>query len=139
MAVSIEAKIINGLITWFNGITLPAGVEVAPPNVNYEPTVGTPYVRLMVRKNTPQTSHIGGGKEPIRRGFFLANVNWPVAQGIVKPSELAGTIRNRFAFATVIPHDGITIRIVEEPTVQGDDVRDAFIEIPVVCPWQVYP
>lgn len=139
MAVSVEAKIIDGLVSWFQGITLPAGVTVAYPNINFTPPAGLPHIALMVRKNTPTNAHIGGGTEPIRQGIFLANVNWPNGHGIIKPTELAAVIRDRFAFGTVIGHDGIEIRIVEEPTVQGDVQGDVYTVIPVVVPWNCYP
>lgn len=150
-AVSVEAKIINGLIEHFNGITLPAGVTVAYRNANFvkptkivtisgkAATVPVPYVELIIGKNPPINSHLGGGKEPIRRGLFLANVYWPVGQGIVQASELAGTIRNHFAFNTQINHDGIRIWITEEPTVQGDEQGPVYSVIPVVTPWRVFP
>ncbi|BAQ18308.1 phage tail terminator-like protein [Methyloceanibacter caenitepidi] len=135
---NIEAKIINGLLTHFGAISLPAGVTVAYPNINFDPD-GSPYVRLTIAKNQPVNHHIGGGKEPERVGIFMAVVCWPVGAGIVAPSELAGTIRDHFKFNTQINYDGIRIWITEEPRVAGDDQGPVYCEIPVVIPWRCLP
>jgi hypothetical protein len=138
MARGIEAKIIDGLLAHFGGAVLPSGTDVAWPNVNFEPD-GSPFVRLSVAKNNPVTHHIGGGREPGRMGILLAVVCWPVGQGLIPPSEVANDIRDRFKYNTVIRHDGIVIRIVNEPRVAGDDQGDVYTEIPVVIPWIVDP
>lgn len=139
MADSVEAKIINGLIEAFEDITLPIGVSINYPNTGLVPTSGRPYVRLSVEKNTPRTTNIGGGMEPERMGNFMAVVCWPISEGAIKPAEVAGLIRNRFAFNTKIDHDGIRIWIVEEPAVVGDIQGSIYNETPVVIPYHVYP
>jgi len=144
MAISIEAKIVAGLLARFGEIALPQGVTVAYPNIDFTPASDgsnnpLPYVRLSVRKNRPSTIHIGGGREPVRMGLILAVVCWPVGKGIIAASELAGTIRDHFAFATRFDYDGITFWIVEEPVVNDDMQGPVYTEIPVVIPWQVYP
>jgi hypothetical protein len=138
MAATIEGKIVEGLLTWFQGVTLPTGTKVAYPNVDFVPD-GNAYVRLSVRKNTPQNTHLGGGMEPIRMGFLLAAVCWPVGQGIIAASDLANAIRDRFAFGTIITHDDISIFVTAEPAVNDDDQGAVYTEIPVVIPWSVYP
>lgn len=140
MSTSIEAKIIDGLLERFGTVTLPVGVSVAYPNVAFTPDGTSPYVRLTIAKNTPVTASLSGGREPIRMGLFMVTVYWPVGAGIIAPSELAGTIRDAFAFgAKWVSNDGVEFRIVEEPTVKGDLVDGVYTEIPVVIPWHVYP
>lgn len=141
----VEAKIVSGLMAHFSGLSLPAGVGVAYPNVNFTPS-GSPYVRLSLAKNTPTNPHISGALT-IYRGIFMAVVCWPINQGIVAASELAGAIRDHFAFndalnnRRVISHDGIEISIGLEdaPRVAGDDQGTVYTEIPVIIPWTVYP
>lgn len=139
MAASVEAKIVEGFLEYFRGILLPPGVVVAYPNAKFTKPAGLPYVRLTIAKNTPETMHIGGGKEPRRQGIFLAVVCWPVNQGIINATELAAVIRDRFAYNTQIVYQGVTIWIDEEPSVQTDEQGDTHTEIPVVVPWHVYP
>ena len=67
MASSVEAKVINGLMTHFKAIALPAGVKVAYPNKNFTPD-GREYIRLSIRKNTPTNPHIAGAPT-IYRGW----------------------------------------------------------------------
>ena len=146
MAISVEAKIVEGLLNHFNGLTLPAGVTVAWPNVDFTPD-GNPYVRLAVRKNVPQQPFIRGNREPIRMGFLLVTVCWPVGAGLIEPSELAAQIRDHYAFDDVhsdrriIEYDGIRIFIgIDQEAQVNDDMQgDVYTEIPVIVPWKVYP
>jgi len=138
LATSIEAKIVNALLAEFATVTLPAGVKVAQPNVTFTPDGTNPYVRLSIAKNTPK-GFISGDREPIRMGFLLAVVCWPVGQGIVKPSELAGTIRDVFKFNTKVNREGIELRVSDEPAVKSDMQAAGYVEIPVVIPWAQYP
>lgn len=138
-ATSIEAKINEAFLSTFAAITLPAGTQIAYPNIPFTPDGTNPYIRLSVVKNTPQVSHLGGGKEPIRMGMFLAVVCWPVGGGIIQPAEVAATIRAAFAYNTKISHSGIVVRITDEPAVRGDAVVGTYNETPVVIPWKVMP
>lgn len=143
MAVSVEAKIIDGLCSHFAGLSLSGIAAVAYPNVTFTPPVdGTepqPYVRLTIAKNTPVNTSISGGQEPIRQGLLLATVCWPVGTGLIAASEVAATIRSAFAFNTSISYQSIQIRITGEPDVKGDIQGDIYTEIPIVIPWSVYP
>lgn len=139
MATSIEAKIITALEAKFLTITLPAGVQIAAPGIAFTPDGTNPYVRVTIAKNQPINHNLSGGKEPERMGIFLAVVCWPTGVGLVPPSELAATIRDAFAFGTKIETDGIRIKIVDEPMVQGDMQNGVYTEIPVVVPWHCYP
>ena len=138
MSIYVETKIVEGLIAHFDGVTLPPDISVAYPNTDFIQD-GSPFIRLSIEKNDPQTWHLGGGREPIRRGLFMAVVCWPVGQGIIDPSEVAGAIRDRFAYNTVINYDGIRILITEEPRVAGDIQEDVYVEIPVIIAWVVMP
>lgn len=155
MAVHVEAKIVDGLIRHFGSLTLPAGVEVAYPNVAFQPPADTaggkkvpkPYIRLSVERNTPIELRIATGDEPIRRGFLLAVVCWPTGEGEIALSELAGTIRDHFAFndartdRRVISHEGIDILIGIDspPSVNGPEQGPVYSETPIVIPWHVFP
>ena len=139
MATSIESQVVDGLIDRFRTVTLPAGVGVAYPNKAFTPDGTHPYIKLTVAKNQPITSHIGGGKEPIRMGIFLAVVCWPNNSGIGAASDVAQSIRNAFAYNSRWTYSSVEFRIVDEPMVQGDIVNGAYVEIPVVIPWRVYP
>lgn len=139
MATSIEAKIIDALLAEFATVPLPAGAKVANPGVTFTPDGTNPYIRLSIAKNTPVNTSLSGGREPIRMGLFLAVVCWPIGQGIVKPSELAGTIRDAFKFNTKVNRDGIVLRVSGEPAVKSDMVSGVYTEIPVVIPWAQYP
>jgi hypothetical protein len=138
-ALSIEAKINEAFLSAFAALSLPAGTQIVYPNVSFIPDGTHPYIRLSVVKNTPTTSHIGGGKEPIRMGMFLAVVCWPVGGGIIAPTEVAATIRDAFKFNTRVIHSGVTICVIDEPTVRGDAIVGVYNETPVVIPWTVYP
>lgn len=138
MATHIEAQIPDALIEHFDTITLPTGVSVAYPGINFKPTKDEGYVRLQLLKNEPIQPRIRFGNEPIRQGIFQASVFWPEGAGIIKPSEVAGTIRDAFARGTKIDGGSFTIRIDQEPTVGSDIQEKAWLQIPVSVPWIVY-
>lgn len=145
MAISVEAKIVNGLMSHFQGFALPADVAVAYPDVDFTPN-GRKHVRLSVAPNTPLAPHISGSLT-IHRGILLAVICWPPGGGIVEALELAGSIREHFAFndakddRRVISHDGIEIRIGVEfpPRIASSEPVETFTETPVTIPWTVYP
>lgn len=137
-AIHIEAKITEGLIEHFSELSLPDGVDVALPNETYVPDA-SPFVRLSVQRNSAMTRHLGGEREPIRRGFFQASIFWPNGAGITDALNLAGTIRDKFAYNTEINHAGVRIRIVgdDETNVGGEIEDDGYVHIPIVIPWLV--
>ena len=136
-ATSIEAKIVLALETAFLDVTLPTGCGIAAPNVAFAPT-GSPYVRVAIAKNQPINTSLSGGREPVRQGILLLTVCWPIGAGLLPASELAGTLRDAFAFNTRIPFAGGEIRVTQEPRVGGDMQMPNYTEIPVVIPWQAF-
>lgn len=139
MATSIEAKVVDGLISRFNELTLPSGTGVSYPNVTFVPDGTHPYVKLTVAKNQPISARLSGGHEPIRMGIFLAVVCWPTNSGLGAASDVAQSIRDKFAFGTKWTYSAVDFRVVDEPMVQGDIVSGPYTEIPVTVPWRVYP
>lgn len=137
-ATSIEAKIVLALQQRFQTVTLPTGCGIAAPNVTFTPDGTHPYVRLVIAKNKPINVALSGGREPVRQGLLLLTVCWPVGVGLLPASELAGTLRDAFAFNTRISFDGGYIKVTDEPTVQGDMQVATYSEIPVVIPWQAF-
>lgn len=138
MATHIEAQIPEALQSHFGGISLPSGTEIAHIGIDFTPT-SNPYVRLQLFKNAPVQNQIAFNRAPIRRGIFQASVFWPVGQGLVKPSEVAGTIRDGFARGTKIDATDFVIRIDQEPTVGSDIQEKAWMQIPVSIPFVIYP
>lgn len=137
-ATSIEAKIVLALQTAFQGVTLPTGCGIAAPNVPFTPDGENPYVRLVIAKNQPVNVAIGGGREPVRQGILLLTVCWPVGVGLLPASELAGDLRDAFAYNTRINFTGGFVKVTGEPMVQGDMQVANYSEIPVVIPWQAF-
>lgn len=134
----IETKIYEGLIAHFETLSLPAGTEVAYPNVDFTPS-GDWFVAVSVSRGKPINHDMGGGEEPERRGFFLVRVCRKANKGTNAATNLAGSIRDHFAFGTIIRHDGIEIWITEEPSVEDGEQGPVYYETPVVIPWRVYP
>lgn len=145
MATSVEAKAYEALKAHLE--SFGAGLEIAWPGVNYpQPTAAKPakYLRVTFAPNTPTNPFIEGDGT-IRMGLFLILICWPVGEGIVKPTDLAGALRDWFAFdggnRRVLVGDGVAVRIgVEQaPSVGGAEQDKVQTEIPVVVPWHVYP
>lgn len=138
MATDIEAIIPEGLMAHLATISLPAGVRIAWPNVNFTPD-SNPYLRVLIFKNEPVQPRIRFGNEPIRLGIFQVSVMWPQGQGEIAPNEITGQIRTHFARGTKIEQDGITIRIDREPSVGGSLQEEAWLRVPILINWIVYP
>ena len=153
MAASVEAKIVNGLMTHFGGISLPTGMRVAYPNVAFPgkdehgeplPMPEAGYVQLSVRHNTPIAQRVAD-TDTVYRGILLAVVYWPANDGLGDPTEFAATIRDYFAFdgveRRVILHDGIEIHVGLDTAAQlaSDEQGPVYLGIPVLIPFTVYP
>src|SRR5688572_22674758 len=130
-----EGKIYDALIAHLQQFALPAGMEIAYPGTNFpglnssgqpKPKPAAGYIRVDFRVNTPINPHISGAAL-VRMGFFMATVCWPVAEGIVKPTDLASRIRDHFAFndagddRRIIDHEGLRILIGIDPAPRVGD------------------
>lgn len=137
-ANSIEARIVLALENAFLDVTLPAGCGIAAPNKAFSPDGVNPYVRLTIAKNQPINTSLSGGREPVRQGILMLTICWPVGVGLLPPTELAATLRERFKFNTRIDFDGGYIKVTQEPRVASDMQLATYTEIPVVIPWMAF-
>lgn len=137
-AVSIEGRITLALENAVIPVAQGLGLPIAAPGVAYEPD-GSPYLAVLVGKNTPINVSLSGGREPIRQGILLLNVYWPIGVGLLPATEAAAVLRDAFRFNSRFDFDDGFVKVTSEPTVQGDIVGDnGYLLIPVTVPWQAF-
>lgn len=140
MAVHIDAKITEALLDHFVALNLPSSVTggVEYPNVKFE-RKNKPYVRISIFKNEDQNICIGLDERPVKRGIFQASVFWPAYRGIIKPTEVAGIIKDHFDLGVRIITPDFTIRIDEAPSIGSHIQEDKWVQIPVSVNYIIYP
>lgn len=141
IATSIEGKITLALEQAVLAAAPAAGFpsnRIAAPGRVYTPDGVNPYLKLTIAHNTPVTVAMSGTREPMRQGILLCVVNWPAGSGTLAATEAAAKLRAAFRFNTRLPFDGGYIKIVDEPTLQGNIGDDVSVEIPVVIRWVAF-
>jgi|TARA_R110000822_G_scaffold50546_1_gene131899 hypothetical protein len=129
--------------TYFNDIegalmtrlsTLANSPAVAYPNINFEPTLGTAYLRAnMIPVDTVQVSLGTSGKDETS-GILQIDVVQPAGEG---RSTLPDNIADHFKRGTVMTYNGVNIR-VRSVSISSPIRDEAWYFIPVSINFQTY-
>lgn len=125
MAVYVDAKILDGLMTRLAAFTIPAGIAsrwpgytsamIAAPNVPFTP--GQRYLRASILRNTTRQITLGTAGYNRHVGIFQVDVMWPENGGETSPVEIAGAIAAHFKRGTTFTYQDVIIRITMPPTI----------------------
>lgn len=138
MAITtVEAKIADALLTYLGTLTLSQALPIAMPNVDFTPPAGGKYLSAAHLPNA--TSQVTLGDNGFNRhiGLLQVSVVWPQNAGDIEPKEIAGQVVAHFKRGTVISHDGITLRIVQPPSVAPAIPDPPGYQIPVTIPYMI--
>lgn len=108
MSIKIDQALTQGFIDG------AFGVQIAHENVNFEPTGGTPWVRLTVFRNpaAPDTMGSAGKDETI--GLFQATLHYPEGEYAVTAKQKADEIMAAFAIGTKLSYDDQEVLITKK-------------------------
>jgi len=129
--------------TYFNDIeaalmtqlsTLSGAPDIAYPNINYEPTTGSAYLRAnMIPVETLQASLGTSGKDETN-GILQIDVVQPAGEG---RSTLPDSIADHFKRGTVMSYNGVNVRVRSVSI--GSAIREeAWYFVPVSIDFQSY-
>lgn len=97
-------------------------LEIAWPNVNYTPTVGTTYLDVDIIPVENVNIGIADGSTTEFQGILQIAVMAPLGGGIITPMEIAGAIADRFERNASITGEGLTVKI------EGRPVFDSYLQ-----------
>jgi hypothetical protein len=107
---------------------------IAWPNVNYEPTTRTTYLRPRFIPVATEQASLGGSGKDVTDAIYQIDVVQPAGSG---RTTLFDTIADHFKRGTVLTYNNVKIRIrtVEIGTAQ---IEDAWYFVPVSISIQTY-
>jgi len=114
--------------------TLADAPDIAYPNINYEPTIGSAYLRAnMIPVDTIQASLGTSGKDETN-GILQIDVVHPAGEG---RSILPDSIADHFKRGTVMTYNGVNVRVRSVSI--GSAIREeAWYFVPVSIDFQSY-
>lgn len=139
MATHIQAQIDAALNDHLEALSLPSGVRIAWPNVDFKPNASKAYLGVQQFPNAPENVVIRFGAAPVRRGIYQVSVFGVVGKGAIGAGDLAGQISDHFTRGTSLTAGNLTVVILNEPTIAPGLQEKARYQIPVTIPWTVYP
>jgi len=115
---------------------------IAYENVNYSPTVGTPFLRtrfVPIDRRTPFYGQMPNGKPFMQRyvGLFQVVLNYPEGQGQKPTNTMANLICDRFEATTDIQFQDIAITINRTERMRGFP-ESPWFKTPVNIHWTCF-
>lgn len=133
--MTIMNKIRGALDTHLLGASgIPA---IAPQNVLYTPTTGTPFLKATFIPNTIRPAVRGPNPQKRYDGLYNILICTPEGQGAGAGYDLADTLVNRFIATTDISFSGIIVS-VEYTEVGTSYFSPPFYCTPVTVAWYIY-
>ncbi len=112
-----------------DGIAKPRRVQVAWPNVPFEPPLDEAWVQFSLQPADPEQVAIGDGATHRYRGVLFANVYAPIGLGQALALEIADAILGRYRAAS---RGGVIFRT---PHAANGRREAGWWKVPVQCPF----
>jgi hypothetical protein len=127
------AKIRAALETHLGTITpvIPTAFE----NVKYDPVVGVPYQKSFLKSNTPDDGQISS-QTYFERGFYQVTLFYPLGTGPALAEARAQLIKDAFKRGTSVFSGGVTVIIMNAPSVSGSMVDGDRFTLPITINFQ---
>lgn len=130
------------MATYFNDIqaaldTHLDGMDSTPiawPNINYEPTTRTTYLRPRLLPASTIQASLGGSGKDVTDAIYQIDVVQPAGEG---RTDLFDTIADRFKRGTVLTYNSVKIR-VRSVEMGSAIIDDAWYFVPVSVTIQTY-
>ena len=107
-------------MTTFNDIRAALESEVANvpgipaqrawENVRFEPTTGTPWVRMTLLPGSTRPAYLGADPENRHDGLFQVDIFWPENQGPASADTLADNVRSRYKVSNTLTAGTTNVR-----------------------------
>lgn len=115
--------------------TLAGGIPIAWENKQYNPKIGTAFLRVNLLPGKTQNPSFGGihNREV---GVFQVAVTFPVGNGSAAAANWAETIRQGFARGSTFTSSSVVVRILRHPSVAPPLPSPDWFVIPVLITYQ---
>ena len=135
MASYNDTRILEAFMSHLATASL-GGVPIAWPNVNYEPTTGTTFLKADWLPAQTTTATLGPTGVNRHRGIFQVQAYVEVGKGSVAAMELLGQVATRFAKGTSMTRDGVTVLIDSPPYPAPRIIEGAWAIYTLTIPYQ---
>lgn len=78
--------------------------------VDFEPTPGTPYVKMMIEKDTTRPEAMGDAAQKLHEGEAIVTVAYPLGSGAVDAELVSDAIRDAFPTSLVLSEGSHVVR-----------------------------
>jgi hypothetical protein len=89
--------------------TMPSAPPIAWPNTNYEPAVGTLWLRPTLLPADSEVATLGAGGSDENIGIYIIDIFAPLGDGHLEAYQMADTVANRFKTDTELTYNGRTV------------------------------
>lgn len=119
-------------------LTITPPIATAWDNVNFVPTIGTPYQRVHLMRNTP-VDHAKVTLDLLEdRGFLAIGLFYPVGFGAGEAEARAEMIRAAFKPYQELTSSGVTVIIKRTADIKSGRREDDWWHVPVFVPWHSF-
>lgn len=132
--MGVDADIATALLE--RALTIPGGLPLAQPNINYAPVLGLPFNRLALFGIPPVNTFIDQGER--LEGFMQVSCFRPVGEGIIQGKLAADQVVDHFPRGLSLTSGATTIRIQQRPAVAAAIAETDWLQIPVTISWVTF-
>lgn len=115
--------------------TVTPAMSTAFENISFTPVTGVPWQRINLLPNTPQDGQIGSGLY-FERGIFQVMLCYPMGLGPSAAESRAQLVKDTFKRGTSMIEGGVTVIVMNAPSVAGAMIEGDSYCIPVSIRYQ---
>ena len=115
--------------------SITPAVSTAAENIAFTPASGVPYQRSNLLPNTPDDGQIGSSVY-FEVGIFQVTVCYPINAGPGPAEARAQLIKNAFKRGTTLVNGGVTVIVMNQPSVASALIDDDRFCIPISVRYQ---
>jgi hypothetical protein len=109
-------------------------IDVAWENASYDPTVGTPYLRVTFMPISPMQATTGTDGYNQLGGLYQVSVFYPSARGSKGARQMADALISHFKRGTSLTSGGETLKIKSSGRAKGINEPNWY-HVPVTIDW----
>lgn len=130
MAATVEATIAELLFARLTSLVLSPALPVSYQGLPFTPPTG-PYLRADFIPNRTDNLGLANDASARHQGILQIMVIYPVGQGVVKPTNVAGLVASHFAKGTILYGSGVKVKVYAKPSVGAPMIEPDKVSVPV--------
>ncbi|MHC1549396.1 phage tail terminator-like protein [Phyllobacterium sp. K27] len=147
MATSVEGTILSLLLARLAALVLTPALPIAQPGIPFTaptetsgPNIGKPkpYLRADFIPNRTDNLGLANDAKARHQGLLQVMVVYPPGVGVVKPTDIGGSIAAHFAKGTIMYGSGVKLKVYQKPNVGAPMIETDKIYVPVTILWRSF-